>query len=256
MLVVVSPAKSVDFETKAKTRKFSQPEFLSESRALIKDLRKLEPDELSELMNISSKLADENHQRFANWHTPFDLDNAKQAIFAFRGDVYLGLQAEDFSTADLNFAQDHLRILSGLYGILRPLDLMQAYRLEMGRKFASNGAQSLYEFWGDKITDKLNEDLHAVKSKLLVNLASNEYFKSVQPKRLDAEIVTPAFKDWKNGEYKMISFFAKKARGLMSAYIIKNRITKASDLEGFDSEGYEYNASLSKPNAPVFTRKQ
>lgn len=148
MLMVVSPAKSLDFETRPGTRKFSQPEFLKESNALVKDLRKLEPDDLSELMNISPALAEENHRRFANWHTPFDLKNSKQAIFAFKGDVYLGLQAEDFGTADLNFAQKHLRILSGLYGVLRPLDLMQPYRLEMGRKFGVNGAKTLYEFWG------------------------------------------------------------------------------------------------------------
>ena len=258
MLVVVSPAKSLDFETKAKTRKFSQPEFLKESRTLIKDLRKLEPDELSELMNISSKLADENHQRFANWHTPFDLDNAKQAIFAFRGDVYLGLQAEDFSTADLNFAQDHLRILSGLYGMLRPLDLMQAYRLEMGRKFASNGAQSLYEFWGDKLTKTLNKefDSRAAKTNTLVNLASNEYFNSIDTKLLDAQIITPVFKDWSNGKYRIISFFAKKARGQMAAYIIKNRLKKPVLLTGFDVDGYRFDPEESSGGKLIFKRKQ
>ena len=258
MLVVVSPAKSLDFENKAKTRKFSQPEFLKESRALIKDLRKLGPDDLSELMNISSKLADENHLRFANWRTPFDLDNAKQAIFAFRGDVYLGLQAEEFSSTDLNFAQNHLRILSGLYGILRPLDLMQAYRLEMGRKFASNGAQSLYEFWGDKLTKNLNKefDSRAAKINTLVNLASNEYFNSIDTKLLNAEIITPVFKNWSNGKYRIISFFAKKARGQMAAYIIKNRLKTPELLTGFDVDGYRFDQEESSDSKLVFKREQ
>ncbi|HBW83687.1 MAG TPA: peroxide stress protein YaaA [Gammaproteobacteria bacterium] len=258
MLLVVSPAKSLDFENKAKTRKFSQPEFLKESRALIKDLRKLKPDDLSELMNISSKLADENHQRFANWHTPFDLDNAKQAIFAFRGDVYLGLQAEEFSTADLNFAQDHLRILSGLYGILRPLDLMQAYRLEMGRKFRSNGNLNLYEFWGDKLTKKLNEELEssAATTNTLVNLASNEYFNSIDEKLLNAEVITPVFKDWSNGKYRIVSFFAKKARGQMTAHIIKNRLKTPESLTEFATEGYRFDQEESSGGTLVFKRKQ
>ena len=181
MLIVVSPAKTLDFETKARTRKFTQPEFLEESSALVEDLKQLEPDDLSELMNISAALAEENHQRYANWHAPFDLKNAKQAIHAFKGDVYLGLQAEQFGTADLNFAQKHLRILSGLYGILRPLDLMQPYRLEMGRKFKSNGAKNLYEFWGTKLTNKLDSEFDTLNARknVLVNLASNEYFSSV-----------------------------------------------------------------------------
>ncbi|MCW8195626.1 peroxide stress protein YaaA [Proteobacteria bacterium 005FR1] len=256
MLIVISPAKNLDYETPPVTDEHTTPEFIDDSKKLIAELRKLAPQDVSKLMGISDKLGTLNYDRYQAWKPTFNFKNAKQAVLAFNGDVYTGLQAENFKTNDFKFAQKHLRILSGLYGVLRPLDLMQPYRLEMGTKFGVGKAKNLYEFWGDKITDKLNEDLHAVKSNLLVNLASNEYFKAVQPKRLDAEVVTPAFKDWKNGEYKMISFFAKKARGLMSAYIIKNRITKASDLEGFDSEGYEYNASLSKPNAPVFTRKQ
>jgi len=258
MLMVVSPAKSLDFETRPGTRKFSQPEFLKESNALVKDLRKLEPDDLSELMDISPSLAEENHRRFANWHTPFDLKNSKQAIFAFKGDVYLGLQAEDFGTADLNFAQKHLRILSGLYGVLRPLDLMQPYRLEMGRKFGGNGAKTLYEFWGAKLTDQLNAEFESQSSKknVLINLASNEYFNSIQTKGLDAEIITPVFKDWSNGKYRIVSFFAKKARGQMAAHIIKNRLQSPAKLKDFAVDGYRFDPEESTDNKLVFKRKQ
>ena len=258
MLMVVSPAKSLDFETRPGTRKFSQPEFLKESNALVKDLRKLEPDDLSELMDISPSLAEENHRRFANWHTPFDLKNSKQAIFAFKGDVYLGLQAEDFGTADLNFAQKHLRILSGLYGVLRPLDLMQPYRLEMGRKFGVNGAKTLYEFWGAKLTDQLNAEFVSQSSKknVLINLASNEYFNSIQTKGLDAEIITPVFKDWSNGKYRIVSFFAKKARGQMAAHIIKNRLQSPAKLKDFAVDGYRFDPEESTDNKLVFKRKQ
>ena len=258
MLMVVSPAKSLDFETRPGTRKFSQPEFLKESNALVKDLRKLEPDDLSKLMDISPSLAEENHRRFANWHTPFDLKNSKQAIFAFKGDVYLGLQAEDFGTADLNFAQKHLRILSGLYGVLRPLDLMQPYRLEMGRKFGVNGAKTLYEFWGAKLTDQLNAEFESQSSKknVLINLASNEYFNSIQTKGLDAEIITPVFKDWSNGKYRIVSFFAKKARGQMAAHIIKNRLQSPAKLKDFAVDGYRFDPEESTDNKLVFKRKQ
>ena len=258
MLVVVSPAKSLDFENHPKTRKFSQPEFLKESRELIKDLRRLEPADLSKLMNISQKLANENHQRFANWHTPFNLKNAKQAIFAFKGDVYLGLQAEEFSVADLKFAQDHLRILSGLYGILRPLDLIQAYRLEMGRKFPSSSAQNLYDFWGDKLTRKINKefDSRTANTKALVNLASNEYFNSINKNLLDAEVITPVFKDWSNGKYRIISFFAKKARGQMAAHIIKNRLEDPESLINFAAGGYRFDQEASSDSKLVFKRKK
>ena len=258
MLVVVSPAKSLDFENHPKTRKFSQPEFLKESRELIKDLRRLEPADLSKLMNISQKLANENHQRFANWHTPFNLKNAKQAIFAFKGDVYLGLQAEEFSVADLKFAQDHLRILSGLYGILRPLDLIQAYRLEMGRKFPSSSAQNLYDFWGDKLTRKINKefDSRTANTKALVNLASNEYFNSINKNLLDAEVITPVFKDWSNGKYRIISFFAKKARGLMARYIIQNQVKDVDGLKAFDTAGYYFSEEQSSASELVFLREE
>lgn len=256
MLIVISPAKTLDFETPPATDIYSTPEFIPESKQLIRGLRKLAPHEISNLMGISDKLGTLNYDRFHAWKPTFTTKNSKQAVLAFKGDVYTGLEAESFKANDFKFAQKHLRILSGLYGVLRPLDLMQPYRLEMGTKFGANGAQNLYQFWDAKITERLNDDLAAIKSKVLVNLASNEYFKAVKPKQLDAEIVTPVFKDWKNGQYKIISFFAKKARGMMSAYIINNRLSKAADLQGFDWGGYQYNASLSKAASPVFTRKE
>ncbi|MEX1032873.1 MAG: peroxide stress protein YaaA [Cellvibrionaceae bacterium] len=256
MLIVISPAKTLDYETPPATDTYTTPEFGAETKQLIKMLRKLAPHDISELMGISDKLGALNHDRFQKWKPTYTTSNAKQAILAFKGDVYTGLEADTFKAADFKFAQKHLRILSGLYGVLRPLDLMQPYRLEMGTKLTVDNAQSLYEFWNDKITDKLNEDLRAAKSHLLVNLASNEYFKAVKPKQLNAEVVTPVFKDWKNGQYKMISFFAKKARGMMSAYLIKNRLTKDVDLKGFDWAGYRYDPKLSTPHTPVFTRKE
>ena len=207
-------------------------------------------------MKVSDKIGELNHQRFMNWHTPFDSDNAKQAVLAFKGDVYTGLDAQNFKAADFKFAQKHLRILSGLYGLLRPLDLMQAYRLEMGTKFENQRGKNLYEFWGDEITNALNAQLKKVKSDVLVNLASNEYFKAVKPKNLNAEIITPVFKDFKSGKYKIVSFYAKKARGLMSAYVIHNQITDVEDIKGFDYEGYQYNPEMSTAREWVFTREE
>lgn len=256
MLLLISPAKTLDFETKSKTKLYTEPGFLNDSKHLIKDLKKLSSVELTELMSISDTLADLNRQRFNNWKPPFTQDNAKQALLAFKGDVYTGLDAESFKTNDFKFAQKHLRILSGLYGILRPLDLIQPYRLEMGTKFANARGQNLYGFWDKKITESLNNDLQTLKSENVVNLASNEYFKVVKPGLLQAEIITPVFKDYKNGDFKVISFFAKKARGLMSAYAIKNRITDPKDLRTFDLEGYSYSQKLSTETDYIFTRKQ
>ena len=254
MLIVVSPAKSLDFETKAPTRKFTDPQYLAESTQLVDQLRKLSPEDFSELMNISSDLGELNHMRFANWHTPFDLKNSKQAIFAFKGDVYIGLEAEKFSIADLNFAQNHLRILSGLYGLLRPLDLMQPYRLEMGSKFKNKKGKNLYEFWDGQLTENLNELFEKDKKPVLVNLASIEYFSAIKPKSLSAEIISPVFKDFSNGKYKIVSFFAKKARGYMTAYIIQNRIKNPEKLKDFDVEGYRFSEENSTPTQPVFLR--
>lgn len=254
MLLVISPAKTLDYETPPTTKKSSQPVMLDEAQQLINELVHLAPQDISALMSISDKLGALNYDRYQEWQQPFTKDNAKQAVLAFKGDVYTGLDAESFTTDELGFAQKHLRILSGLYGILRPLDLMQAYRLEMGTKFSNSRGDNLYQFWGDLITNMLNKQLKTLKSEILVNLASNEYFKSVQTKALNATVITPVFKDNKNGQYKIISFYAKKARGLMAAYAIKKAITEASKLKLFNWEGYQYNKDLSNESEWVFTR--
>ena len=254
MFIVVSPAKNLDYETAPATTEYTQPELLDHAAELMEVCRTLSPADLSSLMGISDKLAALNVARFGSWSQPFDTENAKQAVLAFNGDVYTGLDANSFSADDFAFAQSHLRILSGLYGLLKPLDLMQPYRLEMGTKLANSRGKHLYEFWGTVITDKLNE--HMSDDELLVNLASNEYFKSVKKRQLNAEIIEPAFKDWKNGQYKMISFFAKKARGQMARFLIQNRVDTVEGLLEFDLDGYSYNEALSTPAKPVFTRKQ
>lgn len=255
MLMIISPAKTLDYESPLATETHTQPDFLDDACELIDQLKELEPHQVSNLMSISDKLGQLNAERFQTWHTPFTPDNARQAVLAFKGDVYTGLDAESFSEEDFSFAQKHLRILSGLYGLLKPLDLMQPYRLEMGTRFENTRGKDLYAFWGSKITDALNQ-LLASDDKVLVNLASNEYFKSVQKKHLDARLVTPQFKDWKNGQYKMISFYAKKARGLMCRYAIQNRITQADDLKGFNLDGYYFSEDQSDNNNWVFLRDE
>ncbi|WP_317932115.1 peroxide stress protein YaaA [Halioxenophilus sp. WMMB6] len=254
MLLVISPAKTLDFETKPVTKTATQPDFLADSALLIDELRELAPQDISALMSISDKLGVLNFDRFQQWSPPFSADNAKQAVLAFKGDVYTGLEAESFSRDEFKFAQNHLRILSGLYGVLRPLDLMQAYRLEMGTKFANRRGKDLYQFWGDKVTDALNTQLGKLKSEVLVNLASNEYFKAVSSKKIAGRIVTPVFKDLKNGDYKIISFYAKKARGMMAAWIIRNQITDVEQLVNFNVGGYQFSKALSKGDQWVFTR--
>ncbi|HWV14786.1 MAG TPA: peroxide stress protein YaaA [Cellvibrio sp.] len=256
MLLLISPAKTLDFITPSPTGEFTQPDFLKQSRQLIKELRHLSAVEISTLMSISDKLGELNFQRFASWHTPFTEKNAKQALFAFQGDVYTGMMAEHFSADDIQFAQQHLRILSGLYGLLRPLDLIQPYRLEMGTRFAHSRGKNLYDFWDESITRAINDQLQVLQSHRVVNLASTEYFSAVKPRLLNAEIITPIFKDQKNGQYKIISFFAKKARGLMSAYIIQNRITEPEAIKQFDIAGYGFNAKLSSERDWVFTRAE
>lgn len=256
MLLLISPAKTLDFESPAPTEEFTQADFLKQSRQLIGELRALAPHDISELMDISDKLGLLNFDRFAKWKTPFNLGNSKQALFAFQGDVYTGMQADTFSADDIKFAQKHLRILSGLYGLLRPLDLIQAYRLEMGTGFVNSRGKNLYEFWDTSITKALNKQLKELNSSLVINLASNEYFSSVKPKVLDAKIITPVFKDKKNGEYKIISFFAKKARGMMSAYIIQNRILNPEAIKTFDTGGYSFNQTMSTEFEWVFTRDE
>lgn len=254
MLAVISPAKTLDFETAPATRKATRPRFLERSAQLVDEARAMSPDDIRELMGVSEKIAELNHRRFMNWGLPFNLDNARQALFAFRGDVYTGLDADSLDTAGLGFAQKHLRILSGLYGVLRPLDLMQPYRLEMGVRFANSGGGNLYEFWGDSIARDLNRDLGRSGSRVLVNLASNEYFRAVRADVLDAEVITPVFKDLKGGKYKIISFFAKKARGRMARYIIDNEINEPDALKKFKADGYRYNRAESTARELVFTR--
>ncbi|AMQ87861.1 peroxide stress protein YaaA [Marinobacter sp. LQ44] len=255
MLMIISPAKTLDYDSPLATETYTQPDFLDDACELIDQLKALEPHQVSNLMSISDKLGQLNAERFRTWHTPFTPDNARQAILAFKGDVYTGLDAESFSEQDFAFAQKHLRILSGLYGLLKPLDLMQPYRLEMGTRFENQRGKDLYAFWGSKITDALNK-LLAQDDQVLVNLASNEYFKSVQKKQLDGRLITPQFKDWKNGQYKMISFYAKKARGLMCRYAIQNQITQADDLKGFNLEGYYFSEDQSDKNNWVFLRDE
>lgn len=256
MLAIISPAKSLDFDGRAPTRKSSVPSFLDDSAELIRELRELAPQDLSDLMGISTSLAELNYDRYATWGEPFSRRNAKQAMFAFNGDVYLGLKSTEFSERDLTWAQKHLRILSGLHGILKPLDLIQPYRLEMGTRLPNRRGGDLYEFWRDKVTAALNEAIDAQRQPILVNLASNEYFNAVDTARIDARIITPTFKDLKNGRYMFISFFAKKARGLMAAYLIKNRVTTLKALKAFDWQGYRFSPAQSSANEWVFLRDQ
>lgn len=253
MLMVISPAKTLDYESPLATTEFTQPDFLDDACELIDQLKELEPHQISNLMSISDKLGQLNADRFRSWTIPFTPNNSRQAILAFKGDVYTGLDAYSFDQGDFIFAQKHLRMLSGLYGILRPLDLMQPYRLEMGTKLENTRGKDLYTFWGDGITNEINRLLAADKG-VLVNLASNEYFKSIKKKDLDGRLITPQFKDWKNGEYKIISFYAKKARGLMCRYAIRNRITQVDDLKGFDLDGYYFSKDQSDENNWVFLR--
>ncbi len=254
MTIVLSPAKTLDFEAQCFTGKHSLPDYLKESGELISKLVKLPKSELRELMGISEKLAELNAQRYRNWSTPFTLENSKQALLAFKGDVYTGFDFEAWKAADFNFAQKELRILSGLYGILRPLDLIQPYRLEMGTQLATRRGKNLYAFWGEKIASALNEVAAATRSKFLVNLASNEYFSAANHAELEADVVSPVFKDLKNGKYKIISFYAKKARGMMADFIIRNRLKRPDDLHAFNVAGYRYDKAGSRPEAPLFLR--
>ncbi|MGY4027265.1 peroxide stress protein YaaA [Aeromonas rivuli] len=256
MLIVVSPAKTLDFESPLATSRFTQPELLDHSAHLIERARQLSPAQIASLMKISDKLSGLNAARFAEWQPDFTPANARQAILAFKGDVYTGLAAEDFEEGDFTFAQAHLRMLSGLYGVLRPLDLMMAYRLEMGIRLDNERGKDLYQFWGDIITRQLNGALAAQGDGVLINLASDEYFKSVRPKVLSGQIVTPVFKDEKNGQFKIISFYAKKARGMMARYIIKHRLTRVEQLTGFDSNGYRFVAEESDERTLMFKRSE
>lgn len=256
MLIVVSPAKTLDYESPlpAALPPLTRPDFLADSAELIAILRQKTPAEIATLMSLSDKLAALNVARYQGWQPDYDQPDARPAVFAFKGDVYTGLEVEGFSAADLERAQSHLRILSGLYGLLRPLDLMLPYRLEMGTDLPNGRGRHLYDFWGDRITEALQAALAAQGDEVLVNLASNEYFRSVNAKKLQARVITPQFRDEKNGQYKMISFFAKKARGRMSAWLLQNRIERVEDLRGYEVDGYRYSLELSKADDPVFIR--
>ncbi|HSH10934.1 MAG TPA: peroxide stress protein YaaA [Ilumatobacter sp.] len=258
MLIVVSPAKALDFESKPATRKFSEPMLLDRSRELAAIMATKSPDDLSALMSISPTLAELNFERFQDWQPPFTPANARPAVLAFNGDTYIGLDAPNsFSERDYTHAQKVLRILSGLHGVLRPLDLIQPYRLEMGSKVEHPEGRDLYSFWGDRVTDALNADLDASPgARVLVNLASNEYFGVVQADRVDARIITPKFLDASgDGDYRIVSFFAKRARGTMAGWIIRERITSARALVDFDAAGYRYDPVRSTPDEPVFLRR-
>lgn len=257
MIVVISPAKTLDFETPATTSEFTEAKLLGQSQLLINRCQQLSMQDVASLMKVSDKIAGLNVARFAQWQTPLSLDNdAKQCLFAFKGDVYTGLEAETLNDTALQYAQHNLRILSGLYGLLRPLDLMLAYRLEMGTRLDNERGTNLYQFWGDLITEQLNAQLTAQSSEYLVNLASNEYFKAVKTKALKATVITPIFKDQKNGQYKVISFYAKKARGLMARYIMENEITDIEQLKDFTVAGYYFVAAASTTADLVFQRDQ
>lgn len=256
MLMVISPAKTLDYESPLATQRFSQPALLEKSQQLIDVARGLSPAQIASLMGISDKLAHLNAGRFNQWQPPFSPGNARQAILAFKGDVYTGLQAENFSEADFEFAQHHLRILSGLYGLLRPLDLIQPYRLEMGIKLDNPAAKDLYSFWGDLLTSKLNDTLAEQGDETLINLASDEYFKAIKPKQLNGQVIKPVFLDEKNGKFKVISFYAKKARGLMSRYVITHRLREPEQLKNFAVDGYFFDAAESKGNELVFKRRK
>lgn len=254
MVIVISPSKTLNFDIQPQTEMFSQPEFTNESAGLVEVLRKYSPARLQKLMNINPNLAQLNATRFMDWTLPFSPENAKQAILVFKGEVYNGLKADTLSESDLEYSQNHLRILSGLYGALRPLDLMQPYRLEMGTKLKVNRKNDLYQYWGSTLTEHLNSLLQSTRQKYVINLASNEYFNALDPNKLKAEIITPTFKDYKNGTYKFLTVYGKKARGMMARFIIQNRIDEIEKLMLFDEDGYYYNDQLSEGNNWVFTR--
>ncbi|HYD78396.1 MAG TPA: peroxide stress protein YaaA [Paucimonas sp.] len=255
MLIVLSPAKTLDYETPPTTEIHTTPDFVPRSAELVEILRQYSPSQIGELMSISDALAELNAARYASWSTRFTVKNSKQAILAFNGDVYEGLDAPSLKPKQLDYAQSRIRILSGLYGMLRPLDLMQPYRLEMGTKLPNRHGKDLYAFWGASVTAALNELAKERKAKALVNLASDEYFKVVKPKLLEVPVITPVFEDWKNGKYKVISFYAKRARGLMARYAAQKGITQPEKLKAFDSEGYAFDAGRSTDLTWVFKRK-
>jgi cytoplasmic iron level regulating protein YaaA (DUF328/UPF0246 family) len=256
MLIVLSPAKSLDYKTPVKVKSSTLPEFVTESAKLIADLKKLSPQAVADLMGLSDQLATLNVGRYRDWSKKFTEENSKAAIYAFDGDVYDGFDVKTLSAKAVDFAQDHIRILSGLYGALRPLDLMQPYRLEMGTALQNPRGKDLYAFWGERVTDSLKKILEKQKKPLLLNLASEEYFKVLQAKNLGCPVISPVFQDAKDGKYKIISFYAKRARGLMARYVVENRLSELADLQGFNLDGYKYVASESQPDRPLFRRPE
>lgn len=253
MIAIVSPAKTLDFETQY-DHEYSLPKFQKEAIELIDVLKENTEPEIKELMSISDQLAQINVERYRQFTKKKDPAHARHAIFAFQGDVYQGLEADKFSKEELSYGQSHFRILSGLYGLIRPLDLIQPYRLEMGTKLLIGDSKNLYQFWGEKIANQLNKDLKQQGDNLLINLASKEYFKSVDRKTLKAKVIEVDFKDFSNGKYKVVSFFAKKARGMMSKFIIKNQPTSVEELKAFDYDGYYFDAKDSTNETLAFKR--
>ena len=253
MIILISPAKTLDTSVPARDNS-SLPEFLTKSKRLASNLRKKKPAALADLMSISAKLAQLNYERYQSWHTPYNISDANNAIFAFRGEVYNGLDIDSFTEEELEYTNNHLRILSGLYGVLKPMDAILPYRLEMGTKLNIGKYKNLYEFWGDNITKFIRSEMKNSEESTIINLASNEYFKAIDTKKLKFDVITPVFLDEKNGDFKVISFFAKKARGLMSSFILKNRIEKPEEIKHFSSEGYKYCLEMSNDNKFVFCR--
>jgi len=255
MFFVLSPAKNLNEKDPSPVSSFTQPDLLPEAEILMQELRQLAPQQIAELMHVSDKIALLNTERNQNWQPPFTPDNAKLALYLFNGDVYDGIAPRSLTEEHISYIHNHVRILSGLYGILRPLDLMQPYRLEMGTALANPRGKNLYEFWGDIITERLNSTLQCAEDNIVINLASQEYFKAVHPQKLNARIITPVFQDEKDGKYKIISFYAKRARGLMVRYAAQNAIENAEQLKNFDLDGYQYNAAASNENEWIFQRR-
>ena len=254
MMIVISPAKSLYAHAPIQLEKYTEAEFLSEAAKIVSVMKKKKPAQLAKLMDISPKLSELNFQRFQEWSVPFSPENSWQAVLMFNGDVYQGMKAETFTAEEFDTAQNNLRILSGVYGLLKPLDLIQAYRLEMGTPVAIARKKNLYEFWKAKITARLREDLSQSNQNILINLASSEYFSAIDTKKLKARIITPSFKEYKDGQYQMVSFYAKRARGLMSRFIIQNQISDPEEIKAFVDEGYYFNNQLSKADNWLFTR--
>ncbi|MBT5914775.1 MAG: peroxide stress protein YaaA [Opitutae bacterium] len=255
-MILLSPAKTLDFENPAVEKTCTEPEFLSLSKNLIAGLSKMSNEEISKLMGISVKLAALNSERYKSWNVKHESKNSKQAILAFKGDVYEGMKAWDYTKQDFTYAQKNLRLLSGLYGLLRPLDLIQPHRLEMGTVYANPAGKDLYAFWGERLNKKLNEECKSSGSKYLINLASQEYFKATQPKKLEMEVISPVFKDEKNGKFKIISFYAKKARGMMGSFLIRNQVETLEGIRAFNDQGYQFESSESTNLQPVFLRSE